>query len=339
MRAIGSVLPFPLAEIAGPTEASLWSAWTDAFTHHAAFETARAALRALLAHDGVRRLWLPAYICAETMTAAPAGCEVRFYGDGPGLAFKGLTPGAGDAVLGVDYFGRGASEILREMARARPEVLWIEDRAQAMAPETPTWGEVVLYSPRKLIGVADGGLLVSDRPLPPSAVAATEPSAWTAALARLDDPDGRHPERWSPVFRAREAAFRPDGGGMQPLTSALLSRIAIAPLADRRRANYVRLREGLADYALWPDLPPDFTPLAFPVSVEDPARTAAAMAEQRIFCPRHWAHLPSPAAVFPGAHALAARQLSLPCDHRYDDADMDRIAAALRAACAPDQPR
>jgi hypothetical protein len=338
MRAVGSVFPFPLAEIGGDVEDSLWARWTAGFEHHAVFQTARGALRALLQQEGATRLWLPAYICAETLTAAPEGCEILFYQDGPALPFGGLTPRAGDAVLGVDYFGRNASAALRTLAHERRDALWIEDRAQAMAPETPPWGDVVLYSPRKLIGLADGSLMVSNQPLPPSPPARTDPAAWTAALARLDDPEGEHPTLWSLPSKAREAAFTADPHGMQPLASQVLKRVALDPLSNRRKANYACLLGCLEAYALWPEAPA-FAPLAFPVRVQDAALAVGRMAEQRVFCPRHWAQLPSPAADFPIAHALSATLLSIPCDHRYDEADMERVASALQACADPLQPR
>ncbi len=335
MRALGGVAPFPTAEIGGAGADSLWTLWTGGHRHHAAFQTARGALRALLRAEGVPRLWLPAYICAETAAAAPPGCEVRFYAHGPGLPLDALTPASGDAVLCVDYFGRSAPEPAARLARERRDVLWIEDRAQAMAPDAEPWGDVLLYSPRKLVGVADGGLLVSDRALPPSPAPVADPSAWTAAIARLGDVDGAHPERWRPSFLAREAGFAPDAAPMDALTRALLERIDARPLIARRRSNYAHLLQRLGDYALWPDVVPGFAPLAFPVRVRDAAAAVAAMAERRIFCPRYWAALPSPAEAFAGAHALAAELLCLPCDHRYDDADMDRAAKAIRALAEP----
>ena len=335
MRAIGSVLPFPLAEIGGASADSLWTCWTSAFQYHAAFQTARAALRALLRHERIGRLWLPAYICAETLAGAPIGCEILFYSDGPSLPFGGLKPRAGDAVLGVDYFGRGASIALREMAAERRDVLWIEDRAQAMAPEAAAWGDVVLYSPRKLIGVADGGLLVSDRPLPKSPVSNVEAAFWTVSIARFGDPDGVRPDLWHQPFQAREAAFTVDDQGMQHLTGELLKRIPLEPLSGRRRENYAHLSRRLPAYALWPDESPTFAPLAFPVRVKDPTTVVAEMARRRIFCPRHWAKLPGPASEFQEAHALSATLVSISCDHRYGEADMERTAAALKACAEP----
>jgi hypothetical protein len=222
------------------------------------------------------------------------------------------------------------------MAAERRDVLWIEDRAQAMAPDRPPWGAVLLYSPRKLIGVADGGLLVSDRPLPPPPAFESDLTAWTAALARWDDPDGARPALWRDPFRAREAAFDAEPLGMQGLTRALLERIALNPLAEQRKANYACLSQRLQPFALWPDRDPAFAPLCFPIRVRDAAATVAWMAERGVFCPRHWADLPSAAAAaFPEARALSASLLSIPCDHRYEAADMERAATTLIASADP----
>ena len=38
--------------------------------------------------------------------------------------------------------------------------------------------------------------------------------------------------------------------------------------------------------------------------------------------------LPVPRAEFPGEHALAAELVTLPCDYRYGEQDMRRVAEA-----------
>ena len=59
--------------------------------HTLGFWNARSALAHLLATLGVRRVWLPAYICGAAAEGAAAGAgEVRFYGVG-----DTLTPDAG----------------------------------------------------------------------------------------------------------------------------------------------------------------------------------------------------------------------------------------------------
>jgi dTDP-4-amino-4,6-dideoxygalactose transaminase len=210
--------------------------------------------------------------------------------------------------------------------------LWVEDRAQALAPEQAPFGDVLLYSPRKLFGVADGGLLVSDQPLPRAEAAIDDDRLWRPNEARAADPHGRTPERWFPALQAREVAFSIDRAPMSWRTLEALAATALKPEAAARRANWSVLAEHLADLALWPEPEADFAPLAYPVLVPDAATAGARLAEQRIWCARHWANPPCPQQSFPEAHALAAHALSVPLDSRYGAEDMARVAKAVRAA-------
>src|SRR5207302_4980229 len=67
----------------------------------------------------------------------------------------------GDLVVGVDYFGYPVGSALRGLSTTRGDLFFVEDRAQALAPSGDFWGDWCLYSPRKLLGVADGGILVA----------------------------------------------------------------------------------------------------------------------------------------------------------------------------------
>lgn len=329
-KAVGSVFADAGEDVADRVD-SLWRHWTDGYAHAVAFQTARAALRALLVAENVRRLWLPAYVCDVTVEAAPEGCEVRFYGHGPGLLLSDLAPETGDAVLGVNYYGRIDPSLTR-MAGTRRDVLWIEDRAQALAPGAP-WGDVLLYSPRKLLGVADGGVMVANRPLPhPEMPALPGEALWAPHAARSRDPDGLSPHSWSPAFQAREAQFDAAPRAMQPRTRAVLEAVALAPLRDRRIANARTLQAWLPEFVLWAE-PVTFPPLTVPIRVQSAESAVRALAAERIFCARHWAHLPSPTGAFPEAHSLARQLVSLPCDQRYDAAEMARVAEAVRRLC------
>jgi dTDP-4-amino-4,6-dideoxygalactose transaminase len=297
-----------------------------------AYRSARAALAAFLAFHGVKRVWLPAYTCASLAEGA-AACEQRWFTVDPTLKPDAaqlcaeLRPG--DAVVGVDYFGRAPGAEFLDLVTDRPDVLWIEDRAQALDTGRSDWGRAMLYSPRKLIGVGDGGLLVSDLPLPEPGAPHQDDAA--AQIARAGDPDGQEPDRWFPLFQAQERAFAVDDAAMSPRSRLILERVAIAPLAAARRANAAFLGAQLGDLALWPDDPVEHAPLAFPLRLADAADAAARLAVEGVFCARHWAELPSDAVRFPDAHRLSGQLLSLPCDHRYDLADMARIVAHVRA--------
>lgn len=313
---IGGLLP---ALEPAPVEVSLWDGWTTGFAHAAAFASARSALAALIRDRRPRRLWLPAYVCQTLFDGAVAGgAPVHWYAVDGALQpiLPDLTPG--DAILIIDYFGRAAG------VEAPEGVLVIEDRAQALDPAAPPFGDVVLYSPRKLLGVGDGGLMVSNRPLPQPDEPPNE-AAWEANDLRARDPD---PIVWRPTFIAREAGFEPDRRAMTPRTQAALRGFDPTAEIAARRTNWAILAEGLSDLALWRQQEIAFAPLAFPILTEA-AVMGAHLAARHIWAPRHWADLPSPPS-FTAAHDLSRRCLSLPLDGRYGAQDMARIVAAVR---------
>lgn len=318
---------------------SIWTSWVGSRSARA-YETARSALAELLRVRGVRRILLPAYACASLADAGrAAGCEVEFFAIRDGLRADSADLGRrlrkGDAALAIDYFGRAPDAALTGLAAARRDVLWIEDRAQALDPGVPPWGDVVLYSPRKLLGVADGGILVADGnlPSPQPADPATAASLWLPQIARLEDPDGSRPQTWYAASQAREGAFQVGRAAMSRLTRRLLDSLPVEPEAEARRRNYAVLAGHLRSHALWPEVElPAFAPLAFPILSDNCEALRQVLAEQRIFCARHWADLPSPPGEFPDAHRIAGRCLSIPCDPRYSSQEMHRVGAALLAA-------
>jgi hypothetical protein len=322
-----------------PVAGSLWEGWSRPFEHFAAFETARSALAALLRAHGISRAWLPAYVCASLAAGAAAGAaQVAYYETDfsltPLLATLAAQLQAGDAVVIVDYFGRARPDLWGALIAQRPDILWVEDRAQALDPNAAPLAPSVIYSPRKLVGVGDGGILFARAPVPqPSAP--HDASRWGPEEARSNDPNGLRPERWYPLFRAREEGFAPGPGSASPRTLNALQRLSIARIGRARRRNWGRLAKALPEHALWPDREPDFAPLAFPILVRDAAAAVGALAEARIWAPRHWADLPSDPHRFEAAHRLAAHCVSLPCDQRYGEADMARLAKAVLEGVAP----
>jgi hypothetical protein len=337
-KGVGSVLPSAQSTTA-VEEGSVWSAWTAAAPESSAFATARGALAALLTARGIRRLWLPAY-CCDTLAdgARAAGVELAWYGVDERLdaITTDLDAGLaeGDAAMAIAYFGRAPDAGLRTLALGRPDVLWIEDRAQALDPGMASLGAVTLYSPRKLLGVADGGILAGAALPVARAQGVDQEDLWRPNDLRRADPDGFAPDIWFAAFRAREAAFDPAPTPCSARTLETLKAIPIGQEADARRRNWRALAEPLAGLALWNDATPAFAPLAFPIVVEDAEALAKSLADRRIWAARHWAALPSPSTFGP-AHALSARCLSLPLDGRYDADDMRRVADAVLALVRP----
>ncbi|GAB3259935.1 aspartate aminotransferase family protein [Chitinimonas naiadis] len=314
-----------------PVTGSVLKRWVNAGQAHACFQNARSAIAAVLRAHGSKRLLLPAYICDSVIEAATAAaCEVDYYplaGDmSPDLiALRALLPRSGDAVLVVDYFGRPPSAEVRAELVALPALL-LEDCAQALDPGVAPWADWRIYSPRKLLGVADGGILRRDRArdtLPVVAdFAAIAPPL--APLLRFEDPAALAGERWYAQYQQEEAQQAVSSQPMSRWSHAILDSVELAGLSEARHRNYARYQAALAAHSLLGDAR-GYTPMGFVFRHVEADRIWRSLVGLRVFAPRHWRQLPSPEALFPKEHALAAQLITLPVDHRLNEHDVDRV--------------
>jgi hypothetical protein len=338
-RPIGGFFGLAIEDV--PTvPGSIWEEWTKQFRAVSTFSTARAALAALIGTTAPRRIWLPAYLCREASDSAVAtavnlAAAVCTYGLtdelDPDVGCFSAQLAAGDLVVVVDYFGWLPSQAFRDWASTRSDIVWVEDRAQAMWTAEPPWAPWCIYSPRKLLGVPNGGLLVGKTapasgadlgPSPDLAVALPE-------LMRFEDQAQTENDRWYAAYRAREDGLADGSGPMSRMTEALLRRIHIEPLVAARQANYRYLLDRLPALAAWPRNGENVAPFGLAIAVEDAPSLARQLAAERLFCPRHWAELNSDPARFTYEHGLSRQLLTLPCDHRYTAEQLARLADAI----------
>lgn len=306
---------------------------------------ARSAFKALLDASPAGQVWLPAYLCPEVSAVVPRARR-RFYPVDatltPRVDFLQRAVAADDLVLAVDYFGRPPGDEFREYAATSAAAWFVEDCAQAMETGQAAWGDWQLYSPRKLLGVADGGVLAARSARARALRIADAPATGFGeavelardCLARFEDIDEGSNDEWYALHRAKEAAMEAACGRISRLSWELLGTLDPAAIGAARKRNFALLAGRLGAFALLPDVRLDFVPLGFPVRV--PAQRRAAVRErlirERIFPAIHWESLPSPAAEFPAEHELAASVLTLPCDQRYSGEHMERVAAVLQEA-------
>lgn len=336
-RRIGGFLPLAIDELPAAADTP-WERWTRDARSVLSFHNARSALVWLLRRKSIGRIWLPAYLCPEIASAVRgAGIDLAFYGVGDRLAPDAAGLDArlrrGEAALGVDYFGAPPRQDFLALVAARSDVLWIEDRAQALDPGT-SWGDWLLYSPRKLLGVADGGLLVSHRETlsAPEQPAAEELAFMMPALERFEDAAEARHRAWYKRYRAAEDAICVSLQSMSRLTQALLRRLDFPAIAAARRRNAAQLSRAFAAIARPPlGLSSGAVPFGVPVGTGDAASVSARLAERGLFCARHWPALACSAEEFPDEHRLARSLLTLPCDQRYGEAEMARLVDGVAA--------
>ena len=288
-----------------------------------------------------KRVWLPSYLCPILIDGARAAATpVRFYGLDARLrpestAFDALE--AGDAVVVIHFFG-WPSSIVEQVRAQHDRVFLIEDATQALlSADIGRLGDAVIHSPRKFLGVPDGGVLTLRQPdvaLRPASAAA--PSAWWddqlgAAEGRRDFDDGLISDRGWFDRSQRAQRHHPIGSyAMSAHTrSVLWSPIDYGEIARRRRHNHQLLHGHLGDLALLGDLPASAVPMGYPVYTERRDRIREALFEAEIYPSIHWSIEAAVPTAFERSHLLASRILTLPLDQRYGETEMERMAAIV----------
>lgn len=346
VRPIGGFFGLAIDDVP-PAPGSVWQEWVRHFGAVATFGTGRAALAALIDAMVPRRVWLPAYYCPETtsavsVAAAKITAEVLTYALtdelDPDVASLSAQLVAGDLVVVVDYFGWPPNQTFRDWVRVKPEVIWVEDRAQVLWTADPPWASWCIFSPRKLLGVPNGGMLLGTT-FPASSADLSPSGDLTVALPelmRFEDRQEIHNDRWYAAYRERERGVIHDPGPMSRLTETLLQRIPIEPLVSARQNNYRYLLDRLPALSPWPRAADDVAPFGLPIAVEDAQSLARQLASERLFCARHWPEIGADPARFSYEHSLSRQLLTFPCDHRYNPEQLARLADTIeRLAPSP----
>lgn len=299
------------------------------------FANARSALYCLLLSLRPNRIWIPDFVCPAVIDAVTkAGIALSTYAIDGGLRlcetdWLGAVD-AGDAVLTVDYFGfpfdlnglRGLGATI------------IADCCQALF-KMPNWqdADYFIASPRKFVGVPDGGILVSQSPLPINLQPA--PLEWqtnslNASLARRAFDEGNGDDGWFAAFQENES-LQPTGPfSMSAESKELIARLDYEFIAAKRRENYKVLSSILQGNALFPELEDDVVPLGFPIRVERRDDLQQKLFANKVFAPIHW-HL-SDADLDGLAFELSEHILTLPCDQRYTSEQMTWLARLVKSS-------
>lgn len=295
-----------------------------------AYNLARSAFQALLLAQKVRRVWLPHYLCAVMPDAARAiDVEVVRYGLDAALEPASLPSLAADeAFLYVNYFGLKDAYIHDTLVKRLRHGL-IVDNSQSLF-SAAEMGVPTLYSPRKFVGVPDGGWLVNGPVDLPSITPGQSADRFEALLGRLAGP----PEAYYAAFLDVEHALGAEGlRGMSAATTRLLDSIDYPYIKRRRQENFSRLHDALGPVNDLGAMSLASAPaLCYPFIAQDPdeaARIRERLLNERVYVPCYWREVLSD----PGAPALerelAGRLLPLPIDQRYGAEDMNRLAAIV----------
>ena len=296
---------------------------------------ARSGIKVLIDRLEPNTIWMPSYLC-DVMVKAARGFNVKFYEvDGNLHVMRGWLENVkqGDLTILIDYFGFALeSDLVNELHRRGAWVL--EDASQALLSSgVGDSADFVLFSPRKFLGIPDGGILRSNSDLDLTDVRLEHPQAdwWTKALSstiqRRDfDLFGKE-GTWFELFRETDRTGPIGAFIMSDLSGYLLEKsFDYREIIQKRRENYGILDHYLNQYSLFPGLEAGVVPLGYAVRLPNRDQVRERLFQNKIYPPIHWPIADFVPADFIESHVLAGCLLTLVCDQRYGPEDMERTA-------------
>jgi dTDP-4-amino-4,6-dideoxygalactose transaminase len=337
-KTVGGMFGLPLSLV--PRAAQGTNNWLFFSGQAQFYANARCALYSLLKKLDPGCVWLPSYICPSVLDPANAlNLTVKFYEVNSKLEpdlFRLADVRRGEVVVVMAYFGFPADTLAAKAAKQQGA--WVvEDASQALlSRHVGNSVDYVIYSPRKLVAVPDGGILVicGDNPIPePANVGAL--TAWQlmlleAAIQRREFDARGGDNLWFDIYR-RASERAPVGAfPMCDLSVSLLHNgIDFEAAAQQRRRNFTVLSGELSKWGLYAGLDEDTAPLGYPVRVCCRDTVRKNLYAHSIYPPVHWDLKSCVPAEFHESLALSDQIMTVPCDQRYDESDMGAVVKAV----------
>lgn len=315
---------------------SVLSAWGVNHSNSILLHNARSALNFLLKFKDIKKIFLPAYICVELYDSINPSTFIELYpisdyNLSPDIDYLSKKINPGDAVLVVNYFGKLQSHEFIRFVNKNQDIIWIEDRAQTLWQSGLSWSDWVIYSPRKLLGVPDGGILINQK-------GGEDISSFCANLNQNMDlsymlPSLARFENFTPKLRYKyysevEKRMAALDYQMSYMSKLILHSTDHFPLVERRIRNFHALYKNFSNYALM-ESAGDFAPFGFPVLLPNAIECVEELRKRGIYAARHWIKIPNKFEAGEFEKKLSSECVTIPCDHRFSNEDIEIISSKL----------
>ncbi|MCB2209899.1 DegT/DnrJ/EryC1/StrS family aminotransferase [bacterium] len=289
-----------------------------------------------------KQVWCPSYLCHTIVHAVmETKTPIKFYEMDYDLKIashqwiREVQPR--DLVIFINYFGFISD--LNFAKEVKDKQAWVlADCSQALLTKHENeYYDFTLFSPRKFIGVPDGGIVNPIQNNQLDNVELRQPSedwwmlGFTASVLRreFDRFGGERP--WYKLFRETEINSPIGPYRMSELSNRLIRKnFNYQLITNRRRENYKLLLKALENIALFPELPDNVVPLGFPVRIDNRDKVREALYSYQIYPPVHWTMHEIIPSTFKESHALSNNIMTLPCDQRYNRLSIEKIIEAVR---------
>lgn len=281
-----------------------------------ALNCGRNALAYLIRARGIKKLWLPRFLCdSVSKLCEREGAACTLYSVGQDLLpAQDFALDEGEWLYLVNYYSQLSNEELSGFAERYSRV--IVDNAQSYFQE-PLPGVDTLCTCRKYFGVPDGAFLHTDAALRDKLPPDESFRRMGFLLGRFE----RAASEFYGDFHANEERFEAlPVMAMSALTRNLLHGIDYASVERRRRENFACLHERLRDLNLL-TIKRTGT-FMYPLLLEDGAALRKKLQAEKIYIPTLWPDVFQMSEPGSTEYAMAENILPLPIDQRYGTEDM-----------------
>lgn len=287
----------------------------------------RYALEYILRVRGYKHVYIPYYTCDVVLEPfEKLGVSYSFYHVGWNLEpteFPDLRDG--EAFLYTNYFGLMDNVVLHLGEKYGDRL--IVDNAQAYFSKVRVGDQ--FYSPRKFVGVPDGGVVALNPYLPYEELPDLERDLSFQRMEHMLMRLEKGAEFGFKTFqKSRGALENQPLKLMSNLTQSLLMSIDFEYVRERRVKNFRLLHQYLGaenelklDFAL-----DDYTvPLVYPFCTKRAAKLRKRLFSERIYPAQYWPNVMEWCTENDSEYEITKNTLALPIDQRYGEEDMKRI--------------
>ena len=285
----------------------------------------RAALEYVIRAIKPTLIYIPRFTCDVVLEPIKnTGTAYRFYSITPQLEIADdISPSHGELLLYTNYFGVMGT-YCRKLAKKLGGKLVLDFSQALLTP--PEFGAHTFYSPRKFVGVPDGGCLYTDATLPAKLPCDSSWDRYSHLIGRRD----LGAEAAYESFKANDAALI--GGGLKRMsmsTERLLSSIDFDRVLRTRLENFMILHEALGvKNNLNIDVAAVFGPMVYPFLCNySDLRTK--LANEKIYTAMYWPNVLNWCSENDIEWQITTNLLCLPIDQRYGISEMKRIIEAV----------
>lgn len=276
----------------------------------------------------VKRLWIPYFTCDVVIQPINLlQVPYSYYHINANLTIaKKIVLAEGDYILYTNYYGI-MDAYCNSLALIYGHHLII-DNAQALYAE-PIDGINSFYSPRKFMGVPDGGIAYTNNVYNGYLPKDISYDRCSHLLKRHDlDPLVGYQDFRDNANKITESSM----AEMSNLTEALISSIDYDAIREQRLSNFKYLHKHLSSFngLQLPALDTITCPLVYPFYAKDPELKALLISNQ-VYVATYWPNVLEWCTPEDIEYELTTHIIAIPVDQRYGKEDMDRICTIIKA--------